>query len=347
MNKHRPTQEVLYAIMRVTFTQILIMVVLTSIVSAAPWRSDAQEILDRKVSLNANNTEIKAILSEIEEQTSVVFTYRPRPINSSKKISIKVENEPLGTVLTQLFDDNVAWVVIDDEEEIVLKPKSEKRRNSLFFLLTVSGTVVDENGETLPGVNVLEKGTTNGTTTNANGEFNLEVQNENSILVFSFIGYTSQEIRVGNQTNIHVSMVPDVETLQEVVVVGYGEQKKATLTGSVSNINGGEIVKSPSQNVATSLAGRLPGLIVSQRSGVPGSENLDFSIRGAVTFGDNNPLIIVDGVDRGDVLERLNPQDIESITVLKDASAAIYGARSANGVILVTTKKGSKSKSYF
>ena len=265
MIKRRLTQEVFYAIMRVTFTQILIMVALTSIVSAAPWRSGAREIPNRTISLNA---------------------------------------------------------------------------------LTVSGTVVDENGETLPGVNVLEKGTTNGTTTTANGEFNLEVQNENSILVFSFIGYTSQEIRVGNQTSIHVSMEPDIETLQEVVVVGYGEQKKATLTGSVANIKGGEIAKSPSINVSTSLQGKLPGLVVNQRTGTPGSENLDILIRGRSTLNDNGILIVIDGVPRGN-LEDLNPNDIESISVLKDASAAIYGSRAANGVILVTTKQGSKGAPSF
>lgn len=213
--------------------------------------------------------------------------------------------------------------------------------------VVISGKVIDDTNEPLPGVNVVEKGTNNGTTTNADGEFTLSVAGENSILVFSFIGYTTQEVRVGNQTRINVSLSTDITTLSEVVVVGYGEQKKETLTGSVANIAGKEITKSPSPNVGNSLAGKLPGLIVNQRSGEPGQDDPGILVRGPSTFnGDNSPLYIIDGVQRS-YMTRLNPQDIESISVLKDASASIYGARAANGVILITTKKGTKGKPVF
>lgn len=348
MNKPRPIQQVFYVIMRITFTQMLIMVALTSLVSAA--HLNGQGILDRKVSLDVKQQEVQSILGEIEKQTSVVFTYRDKFIKSLNKVSLKVEEAPLKEVLKRLFDSNVSLVVVDEEEEIVLKPKSgrEPEEPLIFPELPVKGKVTDESGVPLPGVNVIEKGTTNGTATDVEGSFSLNVANENSVLVFSFIGYVSQEVTVGSQSTLNITLVSDVTTLSEVVVVGYGEQKRETLTGSVSNIKGEEVTKSPSVNVATSLAGRLPGLIINQRNGVPGREDIDIMIRGVNTMDSNPddginpnaPLIIIDGVPR-DNLSRLNPDDIESISVLKDGSAAIYGARGANGVILVTTKKGS------
>lgn len=351
MNKHVSIQDVLYCIMRVTLTQVLLMVVLTTLVSAGDL--NGQGILDRKVSLDADKQEIKSILTEIERQTSVVFTYRAKLIKASKKVSLRVNDVKLSEVLSRLFSPAVSFQAIDEEEEIVLSPNPDLPEPEIAAV-TVSGKVADDSGEPLPGVNVLEKGTTNGTTTDVEGKFTLNVRDEKSVLVFSFIGYTTQEIVVGEQTMINVALVSDVQTLNEIIVVGYGEQKKETITGSVVNISGKEIVKSPSPNVTNSLAGRLPGLSVNQRSGQPGSDDPNILIRGNGTFvSDNNnlayansPLIIVDGVPRS-LMSRLNPDDIESISVLKDASAAIYGARAANGVILITTKKGALGKPVF
>jgi TonB-linked SusC/RagA family outer membrane protein len=221
----------------------------------------------------------------------------------------------------------------------------------LFSLLSfgqssmIRGTVTDENRAPLSGVNVVILGTTTGTTTDVKGNYQIDA-NPESTLVFSFVGYVSESVVVGNQTEINATLNLDVTTLEDVVVVGYGTQKKATLTGSVSNVAGEEITKSPSTNVSTSLAGKLPGLVINQRDGWPGNENLNILIRGNGTLNDNYPLIIIDGVPR-DNLGRLNPEDIESVSVLKDGSAAIYGARGANGVILVTTKKGSQGAPRF
>jgi TonB-linked SusC/RagA family outer membrane protein len=230
----------------------------------------------------------------------------------------------------------------------------------------IRGTVTDENGAPLVGVNVVIQGTTIGTTTNANGEYQIEAGAE-STLTFSFVGYLSESIVVGTQTEINITLLPDIMQLQDVVVVGYGIQRRETMTGSISKVGGEEITKSPSPNITTSLAGRLPGLIVNQRDGWPGREFLDIVIRGNATMDSdpdyepgtaddpndpfdvinpNEPLVVIDGVPR-DNLSRLNPEDIESITVLKDASAAIYGARGANGVILVTTKQGSQGAPVF
>ena len=189
------------------------------------------------------------------------------------------------------------------------------------------------------------KNSTIATQTNQSGEFTLNAP-ANSTLVISSVGFSTRELKLGSNTNISVQLQSAAQTMEDVVVVGYGTQKKATMAGSVAQITGAEIVKSPSANVTASLAGRLPGLVVNQRNGQPGRDDPSILIRGGGSLSGNGPLIIIDGVPRS-LIGRLNPEDIESISVLKDASAAIYGARGANGVILVTTKSGSRGKADF
>lgn len=242
-----------------------------------------------------------------------------------------------------------------------------------FFLFSVSflaraqdrdvnGKVTDnETGENIPGVNILVKGTTRGTTTDANGEFRLSVPSEGTTLVFSFIGYETLEASIANQSTMNISLVSDTKALEEVVVVGYGTQRKIDLTGSVGSLRASDIdigskpITSPDQL----LAGRVAGVQITNRSGDPGAP-IDVRIRGVGTAGVNSPLWVIDGVPivqttnitvntssttESNPLAGINPADIESIDVLKDASAgAIYGARAANGVILVTTKRGKDGK---
>ena len=212
--------------------------------------------------------------------------------------------------------------------------------------INISGTIKDANtGEALPGVNITIKGTTSGTISGLNGEYTISA-NLGTVLQYSFIGYLTQEVQVENQTIIDMMLKPKLENIDEVVVVGYGTQSKATVTGSVVSTSGEDIKKSPSANLSGSLTGRLPGVIIRQTSGEIGFDDPLIRIRGVGTPGDASPLIIIDGIAR-DELGRLDPNDIESITVLKDASAAIYGVRAANGVILVTTKRGTTSKPSF
>lgn len=210
--------------------------------------------------------------------------------------------------------------------------------------IKVSGTITDAStNQAMPGVNVQIKGTTTGAISDGNGKFTLTVTDPNATVVFSFIGYVTQEIALGGQTTINVTLVAEVSQLSEVVVVGYGTQKKVTATGSVVSTKGEELLKSPSTNLSNNLVGRMPGLTAVSRSGEPGQDGAILRIRGSNTLGDNSPLIVVDGIaNRG--MERLNQNDVESITILKDASAAIYGSQAANGVILVTTKRGSIGK---
>jgi TonB-linked SusC/RagA family outer membrane protein len=206
----------------------------------------------------------------------------------------------------------------------------------------ISGKVTSsENNESLPGVNVIVKGTMQGTVTDAEGRYQLEVPDEKSVLVFSYVGYVAKEVVVGNQTVVNVQISPDVMALQDVVVIGYGTQKKADITGSVAILDAQELIKRPLTNVAGLLQGKVAGLQISSHSGKPGSENNSLRIRGLGTFSaaGSEPLVLINGI-AGD-MTNLDPNDVESVSVLKDAaSSAIYGARAANGVILITTKRG-------
>jgi TonB-linked SusC/RagA family outer membrane protein len=212
----------------------------------------------------------------------------------------------------------------------------------------ITGTVTDETGVGMPGVSIILKGTNVGTTSDSDGAYSLAIpaSHSNPVLIFSFIGYEGREEAVGERTRVDLPMKISIAELGEVVVVGYGTQSKAKVTGAVSSVEGKELVKVRTPNVLNSLTGQIPGVFVNTRSGEPGKENPSVFIRGKSTTGNADPLYIIDGVQRYE-LARINPNDIETITVLKDASAAIYGARAANGVILVTTKRGKKGKPVF
>ena len=209
---------------------------------------------------------------------------------------------------------------------------------------TVSGKIADEKGEPLVGVSVVVKGTTTGGISDFDGKYTVAAPKD-GILVFSFVGFTSKEEAINGRSTIDLRLETDAKALNEVVVVGYGTQRKVTVTGAVATLQGEKIIKSPATDISNSLAGRLPGLVVIQQSGEPGYDGATISIRGTNTLGNNSPLIVIDGIpDRDGGLGRLSPRDIESISVLKDASAAIYGARAANGAILITTKRGKSGK---
>ena len=216
--------------------------------------------------------------------------------------------------------------------------------SSIITAQNVTGKISDEKGEPLFGVIVLVKGTQTGAISDVDGKYSV-VADKNATLVFSFIGFLPKEEAVNGRSSIDLGLEVDPKTLGEVVVVGYGTQKKVTVTGAVATLQGDKIIKSPAMDISNSLAGRLPGLVVIQQSGEPGNDGATISIRGTNTLGNNSPLIVIDGIpDRDGGLGRLSPRDIESISVLKDASAAIYGARAANGAILITTKRGKTGK---
>lgn len=217
---------------------------------------------------------------------------------------------------------------------ITLVPNVVKAQN----VQTVTGSVVDETNVPLYGVSIVVKGSGTGTTTNAAGNFSISAS-DTSTLVISYTGKVTQEFSVGNRSTFAITLYEENKTLNDVVVVGYGTQKKVNVIGSVATISNKELTASPVSNISNALAGRLPGAIIQQSNGEPGKDGASILIRGTATLGNNAPLIVIDGILDRDI-NSINPNDVESISVLKDASAAIYGARAANGVILVTTKKG-------
>jgi Outer membrane receptor for ferrienterochelin and colicins len=201
---------------------------------------------------------------------------------------------------------------------------------------TITGKVVDEQNLPLIGVNILVKGTTLGTVTDFDGNFQLDVP-ANGVVKFSFIGYVDQELTITNETSLNIVLKEDVQGLNEVVVVGYGTQKKSDLTGAVASVKAEDLAKTPSSNPVNSLQGKVAGVTITKYGGAPGAGS-NITIRGIGTIGNNNPLYIIDGLPGS--MSLLNPDDIASIEVLKDgAAAAIYGSRAANGVVLITTKK--------
>lgn len=285
-----------------------------------------------RVTLNKDNVRLENILSEIESQTNLLFIYN-KNVNVDKTVSVNADNSSLQEVLQNLFGSSVSFKI--QGSYIVLSPASVSEKSQQAR--TIKGTVVDATGEPVIGANIVEKGTTNGTITDVDGAFTLNLQQKNPILVVSYIGFTTKEVPVGSSSSLNIKLSEDTEALDEVVVVGYGVQKRASVTGSVASIQSKDIATVKTPNVSNALAGKLPGLRAVQRSGAPGDDDASIDIRG---YG--NALVIVDGVERD--FKQIDANDIESISILKDASAAVYGFKGANGVILVTTKKGEIGK---
>ena len=294
-----------------------------------------------RLSLNITNTKLVDVMDQIERQTEFYFLFNEKLIDTNRKVSVSVKDQKIDKILDDLFAGTDVTYTITDRK-IILAPSFLTNRAQQQK--TVSGTVTDEKGEPVPGVNVVIKGTTKGTITDVDGKYTISDVPDNATLEFSFIGMQTQDVIVGNQSVINVTMKFASIGLDEVVSVGYATQKKVTLTGSVSNVNNKVITRSPAVNVTNALSGLMPGLITLNRSGEPGADMSKMYIRGINTTGSNAPLVVVDGVQNPPGWERINPDNIKSVSVLKDASAAIYGSRAANGVIIITTKSGFSGK---
>ena len=319
------------------------------------------------VALSAESASVKEVLESLEAQTKYRFFYNHKALSDSEKITLYLDNVSMEKALRELsaradlvfkirgdqivvkkkpaipvlalFDRNHYILSEADLERISALPEEVPYADDL----TVSGQVVDENNVPLPSVNIIIKGTNTGVSTDADGRFTITVPDEDAVLVFSFIGYLSQEVRVGSQTTINIAMTPDISTLSEIVVVGYGTQKRSSVTGAVSSVDSEEITALAVPSVQSALQGRVAGVNVTN-NGSPGSTPI-VRIRGIGSItGSSDPLYVVDGLPTGG-LNSFDPRDIESVEVLKDAAAAaIYGSRAANGVILITTKKGAAGK---
>ncbi|SOD92968.1 TonB-linked outer membrane protein, SusC/RagA family [Spirosoma fluviale] len=328
-----------------------------------------QKVLEQKVTLQLSNADVEKVLDKLETVTNVKFMYNPQIFGNDAKATYKFRNEPLSDVLNKiLYPYQVTYEVLQDriilrriesssELRTPVQPEAPKRK--------VAGIVLDENGAGLPGVSVVIKEAQKGTTTGADGRFSLDIPDENAVLVFSFVGYKRQEVTVGNQSNLSVTLAPEASTLGEVVVTALGiAREKKALAYAVSEVKGSELTQARENNVANALTGKIAGVnATGMATGPGGSSRIIIRGNGSLN-GNNQPLYVINGmpmdnstpggttadgngmnVDRGDGIGGINPDDIESISVLKGGpAAALYGARASNGVILITTKKGRAQK---
>ena len=306
----------------------------------------------QNISLNMRNVPIEAALKAIERQSQYLFLYDRLDLPATARVSLSIEKGTIDETLRQVFRGLPLSYRIFNKSIVIRVEKSALQETKTPETPVVTevadrilkGKVTDEKGEGLPGVSVLIKGTQRGTVTDGLGSFQLNLPEEKAILVFSFVGYISKEIAVSSQTTLSVSLAIDTKALEEIVVVGYGTERKANLTGSVATVNPKELRAVPFPTISQALMGRAAGVFIKNVNGQPGDNKVSFNIRG---FG--AALIIIDGLPATDNdYNQLDPNDIENISILKDAaSAAVYGARAGNGVVLVKTRRGGVSEPKF
>ncbi|GBU07720.1 SusC/RagA family TonB-linked outer membrane protein [Bacteroidales bacterium] len=302
----------------------LILILCLAFVQASSCLLYAQ---DNSLTLALENVSVKQLFNSIEQQSIYKFSYRDVDLPPKNDVKIKVSKQSVEAVLMQILPSrNLKYEVVGNKVVVSLASAQSKSQKK------ISGIITDQNGESVIGASVVVKGTTTGTVTDIDGRFELEVPAD-AKLVVSYLGYRNQELSMVGKSSLDILLIEDTQALEEVVVVGYGTQKKASITGSVASLQSKDILTVKSANVSNALAGKLPGLRAIQRSGAPGDDDSQIDIRG---FG--SALVIVDGIERD--FRQIDANDIESISILKDASAAVYGFKGANGVILVTTKKG-------
>ncbi|MES1250337.1 MAG: carboxypeptidase-like regulatory domain-containing protein, partial [Chitinophaga rupis] len=313
---------------------------------AACLQVAAKEGYSQKITLAKNNVSLKDVFKEIERQSDYQFFYKDKLLKQTKNVNIRVTNASIEEVLAICLNDQPLTYSLVDRIIVIKKqlPVITKTEETIQLPLfaEISGLVVsDSTGQPLAGVSVKLKGTSVGAYTDINGNFTLQVPDGKGTLLISSVGYESQEVRISKTEKIRISLKVSVTKLADVVITGYATQEKRKLTSAVVTVSGEELTKRVATDPTSLLQGQLPGLSVVQNSAEPGNEDLQLRIRGVGTFSGagNNPLIIVDGLPGN--LSVINPNDIESVTVLKDAaSAAIYGSRGANGVVVVKTKRG-------
>ncbi|WP_170139442.1 TonB-dependent receptor [Larkinella arboricola] len=306
----------------------------------------AANVRAQTATIKVQNASLKEVFKILKRQTGVDFLYVSDDLKGTKPVTMNIVNAPLNTILDECLEGQPLYYTID-RATVLIRKKREVRTESLpaapEALAPITGKVFDAAGGELVGASVLIKNRPGvGTTTDEKGVFTLQAE-IGDVLVVSFIGFVSKEVTVKNTASIRVVLETENKALTDVVVLGYGATTKQSLVSSVAQVSSAEIKTAPTANLSSMLQGRLPGLVTRQSSGQPGSDGASLLVRGMNTLSGSSPLIIVDGIERG--FPQINPDEVESITVLKDAaSAAVYGARAANGVILITTKRGSVQK---
>jgi TonB-linked SusC/RagA family outer membrane protein len=305
------------------------------------------------LSLNLKNVPVQDLIRQVEDLTDFKFIYQEDVFRQDQKITIQTDQAPIDTVLQQLAEQASVGYRIFDNQIVILKYKTEelpsviKSETKAEQKKELSGTVKDNKGLSLPGASVFVKGTTIGTIADIDGQFRFSVPVDAKVIVFSFVGMKSQEITLVNQTNLNIVLEEATAGVDEVVVVGYGVQKKESVVGAISTAKGSDLVKAGGvTNISSALTGLVPGLVTINSLGKPGQDQADILIRGKSTWNDAAPLILVDGMEED--MNNIDVNDVDNISVLKDASAtAVFGVRGANGVILITTKRGKVGKTVF
>ena len=323
------------------------------LISVATVNASISYSQNTKLTLDLQNATMKELIQEIESQSEFIFVFYDNALNLKQKVSIRTSNQPIEKILDKVLESTGNTYAIFDRQIVIGKKNPETGSISMpAETITdadqrkeITGKVTDAQKLPLPGVSVVVKGTTQGTITDADGNFRLSYTGEAKTITFSFVGMKTQDITVGNITSFNIVMEDETVGVDEVVVVGYGTQKKATITGAIASLGTKDLLQSPQANVSNALVGRMPGLIAVQRSGEPGNDQSQLRIRGVGTFsGSQDPLVMIDGIETENY-NNIDPNEIESISVLKDASAtAVYGVRGANGVLLITTKRGKLGK---
>ncbi|WP_354359861.1 TonB-dependent receptor [Pedobacter sp. UYP30] len=298
----------------------------------------------QNVTLEVKNVKLEEVLVVIQQQTGYDFLYDEQLLHIAGPITLKVSHVPINQVLDRCFvNQNISYVINAENKTIKLRAKVHAQAIVNTPPIKISGKVTDDKGLSVPGVSIKIKNTKLGAVTDASGNFSINVPDENAVLVVSSVGYISQEVTVGKRTHIDIKILEDPGKLNDVIVVGYGTQKKSEQTAAISSISGSAIAKSPVSDITNTLVGQVPGIISRQTNGKPGDNSAAIYIRGRAS-SDASALIIVDGIERSS-FGNIDPNEIESISVLKDASStALFGIKGANGVIIVTTKKGKAGK---
>ena len=334
-----------------TLKYFLLQMLLIQAIMAAP--SSSQGLEDYQVTLRANNQKLVRVLSHLEKQTDFVFAYNQEVAWDDSRVTLDMTSD-LKTILQKLTEQVNFDFKRVNENIFVSRHKGIASSKLTDYLSNnelpgeewaeIRGTVMDDNGQPIPGATVVVEGTNQGTVTDIDGHFSIDAD-EGEVILISFIGYQSQRITVANQTNLDVVLEEDQSDLEEVVVVGYGTQRKSDLTGAISSVSSEDLQETPAGNFLEQSQGRLAGVDIVRANGSPGSP-VQIRIRGNRSINaSNNPLYVIDGIPTSANISDFNPNDIESMEVLKDASAvAIYGSRGANGVVLITTKRGKTGK---
>lgn len=334
----------------IRFNILALVLLITTLPGLFAREANGQDLSQTQITLGLKSESLLSALKKIEQQTSYHFVYRKKELKDISAISLPVETRSITRTLELILAQTpFDYKLINQNILIIPRSEAAQTESPKVTELTpaehsIRGKVTDANGEGLPGVNITLKGTSKGTQTNEKGSYEIAVPESGAILVFSFIGYLTKEIEVKNQSTLDIQLLVDTRLLEEVVVVGYGTQKRSDLTGSVVRADLTSFKESPNFNILQSLQGTVPGLSIGQINEAGADPSI--SIRGKTTISGNSlPLVVVDGIIYHGSLASFHPNDIESVDILKDASSrAIYGAQAANGVILITTKKGKSNE---